>query len=166
MMAASYSYPRKIGSNSGSFSSLDSHPSGRPRDQAEHLFIPATSMELKMANSAGPFHRNFASAPLRTGMLILGTATALIISITAQSASAAIRCDGNFQITEHGPIATPYCQDNYLAQIALEYGMRVSGEAVRYNVGVKKRVCRLVGYDIRIKDTCVDYLPEGDRRLK
>lgn len=119
-----------------------------------------------MADSAGRFHRNFESAALWPYMLILGTATALIVNITAQSASAAIRCDGNFQITEHGPIATPYCQDNYLAQIALEYGMRVSGEAVRYNVGVKKRVCRLVGHDIRIKDTCGDYLPEGDRRLK
>jgi hypothetical protein len=119
-----------------------------------------------MSDHIGPYHHRFAIAVLCGSILAACAATALLMSIAAQPASAAIRCEGNFQITQHGPIATPYCQDNNLARVAHEYGMRVSDEAVRYNVGVKKHVCRLVGYDIRVKDTCADYLPEGHRRRR
>ncbi len=92
----------------------------------------------------------------------IGGLTGLAAAISAQPASAAIRCEGNFQITQYGRIATPYCQDNYLAQVARQAGMNVSDRAVRYNPGVKRRACRLVGHDIRVKDTCAGYLPEDD----
>jgi len=93
-----------------------------------------------------------------------GALTALVAAVSAQPASAAIRCDGNFQITDYGRIATPYCQDNYLAQVAREAGMRVSNRAIRYNPAIKEKACRLVGYDIRVKSTCSQYLPDADRR--
>lgn len=93
---------------------------------------------------------------------VAGAVTTLAIAMVAQPASAAIRCEGNFQITKQGRINTPYCEDNYLAQVAREYGMRVSFEAIRYNPSVKERACRFVGNDIRVKDTCQRYLPEND----
>lgn len=96
---------------------------------------------------------------------VAGAVTTLAAGMAAQPASAAIRCDGNYQITKHGPINTPYCEDNYLAQVAREYGMRVSNEAIRYNPSVKERACRFVGNDIRVKSTCQRYLPGNDLNI-
>jgi len=94
-----------------------------------------------------------------------GALAAVVAVSTAEPASAAIRCEGNFQITKHGRINTPYCEDNYLAEVAREYGIRVSKQAVRNNVGVKRRVCLTIGYDNRVRDTCTPYLPDrGHRR--
>ncbi len=71
----------------------------------------------------------------------------------------AINCNGNFQVQRNGPpIATPYCEDTYLAQVAREYGMAVSAAAVRNNPSVKEKVCRFVGEDNRVRDTCGQYL--------
>jgi hypothetical protein len=84
----------------------------------------------------------------------------LALGIAALSAPAhAIECDGNFQIQKSGNlIATPYCQDQYLAEVAQEYGMRVSGTEIRNNYSLKSKACRLVGYDNRVRDTCSQYL--------
>ncbi len=74
----------------------------------------------------------------------------------------AITCDGNYQVQRSGQrIATPYCQDNMLAEVANEYGMRVSRRAIRNNPSVKERACRFVGDDNRVRNTCAPY--RGDR---
>lgn len=84
------------------------------------------------------------------------------ISIT--SADAQIRCDGPWQIVSGQRISTPYCGDNYLAQVARQYGMRVSARAVRNSAAVKQDVCRFVGHDNRVRDICTGYRDEpGDR---
>jgi hypothetical protein len=94
-----------------------------------------------------------------------GALTALTVGFVTQPADAAIRCEGNFQITSYGRINTPYCEDVYLAQVAREYGMRVSNQAVLRNPSVKERACRFVGNDIRVKSTCQRYLPENNNRF-
>lgn len=100
----------------------------------------------------------------RTGALAMaGVISAFAASALSQPASAAIRCEGNFQITSQGPINTPYCEDNHLAIVAREHGMRVSASQLRRNVGIKERVCRVVGHDIRVKNTCIPYMPESNR---
>jgi len=77
--------------------------------------------------------------------------------------AAAIECQGNFQIQRNGDrIATPYCEDGYLAIVAREYGMRISAKAIRYNPSEKERTCRFIGEDIRVKDTCAQYLNHHD----
>lgn len=96
--------------------------------------------------------------------LISAATLALMGAVTAGPASA-IECEGNYQIQRNGnQIATPYCQDRYLAIVAREYGMRVSFDAIRYNPSVKAQACRLAGYDNRVRDTCTQYLPENDDR--
>jgi len=103
---------------------------------------------------------------------LIGAATAasaiavIAASAISHPASAAIRCDGNFQITSQGPIATPFCEDNHLAIVAREHGMRYSASQIRRNVGIKEQVCRVVGHDIRVKNTCVPYMPEGRGRYR
>ncbi len=79
-------------------------------------------------------------------------------------ATAAIKCDGNYQIIKgQGQIVTPYCADAYVAVVARQYGMRVTAQAVRQNPSVKARVCRLVGDDIRVRDACAGFRPDGGR---
>jgi hypothetical protein len=75
------------------------------------------------------------------------------------SPASAIECRGNFQVEPNGSnIASPFCEDRNLAHVARESGMRVSAAAVRGNPGVKERVCRTVGEDNRVRDTCDQYL--------
>ena len=85
----------------------------------------------------------------------------------AAGPASAIECEGNFQIQKNGNrIATPYCQDGYLAIVAHEYGVRVNAHEIRYNPSEKERVCRFIGDDNRVRDTCEQYrhvIPLFDR---
>jgi hypothetical protein len=79
-------------------------------------------------------------------------------TLTIATPAAAIDCEGNFQVQANGNrIATPYCEDGYLASVAREYGMRVSAQVIRYNPSEKGRVCRFIGEDNRVRDTCANY---------
>jgi hypothetical protein len=72
--------------------------------------------------------------------------------------ASAIECEGNVQVQNNGNrIVTPYCQDGYLAIVARQYGMRVSAREIRYNPSEKERVCRFIGEDNRVRDTCQQY---------
>jgi hypothetical protein len=96
-------------------------------------------------------------------------ALALAVGLPAlapATATAKIRCDGAYQIVDGSAIATPYCGDNYLAQVANSYGSRVSARAIRNNPSTKQEVCRLVGHDIRVQDICAPYTSFGDQRRR
>lgn len=71
-------------------------------------------------------------------------------------AGAAIKCSEGYQIVNGSPIATPYCQDNLVAQVAREYGFKASESAVRNNPNVKRELCRYVGRDNRLTTACVN----------
>ena len=70
------------------------------------------------------------------------------------AAYAHIVCDGDFQVVNGREIATPYCQDNTLAQVSRGYGRRVSDTEVRNNPGPKDKLCRNFGSDILVKSAC------------
>lgn len=67
-----------------------------------------------------------------------------------------IVCNDDFQSVEGRPVDTPYCDDAYLAKVAREYGSKVTASELRNNPNRKAEVCRLVGSDDRVKDTCWD----------
>lgn len=80
----------------------------------------------------------------------------------AAGPAAAITCEGNFQVQRSGArIATPYCADGYLASVAREYGVRTTANEMRYSVSEKERVCRFIGDDNRVRDTCAPYRNDG-----
>ncbi len=88
---------------------------------------------------------------------LLGAAGAL-----SHPAQAGIQCDGPFQIVRGDRIATPYCQDNYIAQVAnRSYGIRVTGSQIRNNPSKKVEVCRIVGTDSRLRAACTGYGLDG-----
>jgi hypothetical protein len=87
----------------------------------------------------------------------------IALSVVTALPAYAITCEGNYQVQRNGQrIATPYCQDNNLAKVAREHGMRVSRRAIRNNPSVKERACRFVGYDNRVRDTCAPYRNDSD----
>ena len=87
--------------------------------------------------------------------------SALGLALLAGPADARMRCDGNYQIINGQPHATPYCQDENLAQVARSYGMRVSGSAMRNSPSEKQRVCDFIGSDIRVREACHGYGHDG-----
>ena len=89
------------------------------------------------------------------------TATSVLLVDPSQ---ARIVCHNGFQNVGGNMISTPYCQDNYLAQVAREYGMRASAARVRNNPNYKREVCRFVGADIRISEYCMNEGPRARGR--
>jgi hypothetical protein len=92
-----------------------------------------------------------------TRSIVLLAGCFLGLAAATQPASA-IECEGNFQVQKDGNyIASPFCADGYLAIVANEYGMRVSGADIRSDYGEKERACRLVGDDTRVSEACSQY---------
>jgi hypothetical protein len=69
-----------------------------------------------------------------------------------------IECEGNFQIVEGRRVASGYCRDRYLARVARSYGIRVSAETLRRSESKKGEVCRAIGFDNRVAETCAPYM--------
>ncbi|MGH1350601.1 MAG: hypothetical protein ACRBBN_07320 [Methyloligellaceae bacterium] len=93
---------------------------------------------------------------------------ALVVSLCMlgglSTGAQAIECNGSFQVLKNGhEISTPYCQDNNLAYVAQEYGLRVSARTIRYNPNKKRDVCRVVGHDNRVSTACASVLDRGGR---
>ena len=98
---------------------------------------------------------------------LLGAAALLATTgALSQPAHAGIHCEGPFQVVHGNRVATPYCQDNYIAYVAnRSYGIRVSPSQIRYNPNKKVEVCRIVGTDARLRSACAGYgLDGGDLR--
>jgi hypothetical protein len=94
-------------------------------------------------------------------------AACALAGLPLATAHARIACDGNYQVVQGNLIATPYCQEHNLARVAQAYGMRVSFDAIRSSDSVKGQVCRTIGHDMRVRETCLLFRNEGgpvDRR--
>jgi hypothetical protein len=91
-----------------------------------------------------------------------GIAVAALLAISlADPAAARIECQGNFQITKYGPIATPYCEEENIAHVAQSYGWKVTAAEVHDNPLKKVYVCQILGHDNRLKGSCAGYGPEN-----
>ena len=86
-----------------------------------------------------------------------------LVALPVLAGPAAIKCNGSFQVIEgRGEIATPYCEDNHLAQVAREHGINVTDNAIRQNPNLKQDICIVVGSDIRVTQACMGLMPEDD----
>jgi hypothetical protein len=82
-------------------------------------------------------------------------------ALAQNGAQAAITCDGDFQIVNGLPVATPYCRELNLANVARTYGWKVTVESIRYSESTKAQVCRAIGHDNRVQEVCAPYRPFG-----
>ncbi|MCH9766132.1 MAG: hypothetical protein K0U34_09095 [Alphaproteobacteria bacterium] len=102
------------------------------------------------------------------GILSMGRAMSVMIAVifaaaAGPAAEARIVCKNGAQKQRGQWIVTPYCQDALLGKVARQYGVRVSDSALRNNPNRKRHVCRFVGQDIRVRDTCRQVHPHGGR---
>jgi hypothetical protein len=81
-------------------------------------------------------------------------AASLALILLGTAAQARIVCHEGFQTVNGQEISTPYCNDNYVAEVARLRGLKVSNEEVRNNPAAKDEVCRKIGGDIRIQHYC------------
>jgi len=100
------------------------------------------------------------SRALQLSFASLGAAV-LLSAVSAQPAAARIRCQGEFQVTQYGLIATPYCGEEEIARVANSYGSRVSAAEVHNNPLTKVYLCQTIGYDWRLQSPCGGYLIHG-----
>jgi hypothetical protein len=103
------------------------------------------------------------SKTLQAGLTSLAS-IALISAASLHPAAARIRCDGDFQVTKFGRIATPYCGEEQIAKVANSYGSRVSAAEVHNNPLTKVYLCQTIGYDWRLQAACGGYLVHGGGR--
>jgi hypothetical protein len=94
----------------------------------------------------------------------LATAVTTAAVFAAAVPVAAFDCKNGYQLVQGNYIATPYCQDAYLTRVAHQYGMHVSASEIRENPNTKRRVCRLIGRDIRVQEACITVNPNGRGR--
>lgn len=76
------------------------------------------------------------------------------LAITSSPASAARRCDGNFELVRGSWVSTRYCRAHEIASVARSLGFRVSTEAILTNPAKADEVCRWIGSDIRAQPAC------------
>jgi hypothetical protein len=88
---------------------------------------------------------------------------ALAAAAALAGPAAAITCSNGTQNVQGTWMATPYCQDVLLTQVARENGLPASLDKIRNN-NYKKEICRTVFTDIRVTDTCLNAgIPEYRR---
>ena len=88
---------------------------------------------------------------------LLCVAAIVAMALVASPAVARIECRDNFQITKHGPISTPYCEERQIARVARSYGIAVTDAEVRNNPNTKVYLCQRLGGDVRLKGSCAGY---------
>lgn len=85
----------------------------------------------------------------------LALSSAVLFALPGAAWAGGIKCERGFQRVQGNLIATPYCQDDYLAQVAREYGFKASAKRIRNDPNYKKEICRYVYSDIRVQTTCL-----------
>jgi len=92
-------------------------------------------------------------------LTIAASAACVVFAGLAGSAQAEIACSKGFQKVQGSWLSTPYCRDAYVAQVAKEYGFSATAAQVRNDPLFKQRLCRFIGQDIRIKESCDEVNP-------
>ena len=83
---------------------------------------------------------------------ILPVLVALVVPYA--SASAAIKCNGNYQVVNGSEISTPYCRDNQLARLGRKSGFKYSDREIRNSPSAKRELCRYMRSDIEVQTAC------------
>jgi len=86
----------------------------------------------------------------------------LLVAGLSASADAAIECKDGLQYNSaaNGWIASSYCGDEYVAEIARRRGMNVSGSDLRNNPSLKAEACQFASSDTRINHLCIGHRPD------
>jgi hypothetical protein len=98
---------------------------------------------------------------MRTSRRVVATATITAGVLAPLAPATAIECRNGYQRVAGNEIATPYCQDEYLAVVARDFGIKTTGAEVRRDWGRKREICRLIGQDNRVRGACASENDQG-----
>lgn len=98
--------------------------------------------------------------PTLASMMAVAGTMLLALAAGPGPAEAKIQCKGIFQVTKHGLISTPYCQELEIARVARSYGWKVTDAQVRNDPLKKVYICQSLGGDNRLKGACGAYSQE------
>ena len=91
----------------------------------------------------------------RNHKISLASVVVLVLAIAAlKPAVASVQCQGNFQLTKYGLVATPYCEEEQIAIVAQSHGWNVSASEIHKNPLKKIEVCTDLAGDARLKGSC------------
>lgn len=123
------------------------------------LALGIQSKESQMFEAAHPkrnLHIGSQSLVSRLPKIAFGAFCSFSLAALMVVPAHAIKCSGDFQVQANGNhIATPYCQDNHLAQVAREYNIATHADRIRSSLTEKNSVCSLLRFDIRVQDSCI-----------
>lgn len=74
--------------------------------------------------------------------------------LAGSAAEARISCSGDYQIVNGSAVATPFCEDHHLAQVARQHGAQASAATIRRSLDAKQSACDVTSGDIRTSETC------------
>ena len=126
---------------------------------------PPDSDSLVAFEFASKWHLPPSGQPLmsRTLQTCFTCLSAIVLwgTVSHQPAKARILCQGEFQVTKNGLIATPYCGDEEIARVANSYGWNREAATVHTNPLSKVYICQTLGSDWRLLSPCAGYVPRG-----
>ena len=102
---------------------------------------------------------NAPHSTFKIGSLILASLFAISLFAATNSAEAGrykLKCKGPYQIINGNLLATPPCEDRYIAKIARSYGYRVTAKQIG-NGNTKALICTNLSHDTRIRPHCGAY---------
>lgn len=92
-------------------------------------------------------------------MSLVAVAAVLAPAFSARADARGIVCRDGAQLVGGNYVITPYCQDELLAVVARDHGVRASAERIRNNPNFKRYICRFAGNDIRVYEYCSNDRP-------
>ncbi|GAA6210392.1 hypothetical protein NBRC116602_01320 [Hyphomicrobiales bacterium 4NK60-0047b] len=95
--------------------------------------------------------------------LIIFASSLFLLTKDASAGRYKLTCKGPYQLVQGNLIATPPCENAYIAKVAQSYGYKVSVKQVRNNVHKKIEICQHIGHDSRISEYCDEYNNIGGR---
>ena len=90
------------------------------------------------------------------GICKSAVASILTFVVLSGPASAEPNCENGAQLVKGNWMATPWCQDKLLAEVAISRGFKTTFAAIRNDPNHKKELCRFLFSDIRVEGTCLD----------
>ena len=88
--------------------------------------------------------------------LVIFSSALMLATKDASAGKYKLKCKGPYQVVQGNLIATPPCENAYIAKVARSYGHKVTAKQVRNNYHKKLEICDHIGHDTRISE----YRPE------
>jgi hypothetical protein len=121
------------------------------------LALPALASQMRYTS-----RRMRTKEPIMTARHAYASILTLACALAAP-ATAAIRCEGSFQINSQGKFQSLYCEEDNLANVARSRGINVTADQIRRSFSLEGEVCSRLSPDFTVADICNQFTGHGGR---